>query len=171
MKSLVAILVVLFMFTTVNGATILVPLDQPTIQAGVNATADDDTVLVASGTYTGSGNRDIEIDKRIVVMSEEGPDSTIIDCQNVDGGFVFIDVGNSTELVGFTIKNAPSSKRAIDCDESGPSIINCVITENSGGGLNFYWATSGDYPYIINCEISNNSASNGAGILLSGNGR
>ena len=94
MKSLVAILVVLFMFTTVNGATILVPLDQPTIQAGVNATADDDTVLVASGTYTGSGNRDIEIDKRIVVMSEEGPDSTIIDCQNVDGGFVFIDVGN-----------------------------------------------------------------------------
>ena len=30
-----------------------------TIQAGVNASSDGDTVLVAPGAYTGDGNRDI----------------------------------------------------------------------------------------------------------------
>ena len=42
------------------GATIHVPQDQPTIQAGVDAAVDGDQVVVAAGTYTGPGNRDID---------------------------------------------------------------------------------------------------------------
>jgi len=37
-----------------------VPRDYPTIQAAVNAAVDGDEVIVAPGTYTGEGNRDID---------------------------------------------------------------------------------------------------------------
>lgn len=66
----------------VQSATIHVPADQPTIQAGIDAASDGDTVLIAPGTYTGDGNRDIDFKgKSIVVKSEVGPEQTIIDCQ------------------------------------------------------------------------------------------
>lgn len=64
-----------------SASTIHVPADQPTIQAGVNAAVDGDMVLVADGTYTGDGNRDMDFwGKAIVVMSENGAPETIIDC-------------------------------------------------------------------------------------------
>jgi len=62
--------------------TIHVPFDQPTIQAGIIAASDDDTVLVADGIYTGEGNRDIDfLGKLITVQSEHGAESCIIDCE------------------------------------------------------------------------------------------
>ena len=43
-----------------RAATLNVPAQYPTIQAGVNAAVNGDTVLVADGTYSGPGNRDID---------------------------------------------------------------------------------------------------------------
>jgi hypothetical protein len=69
---------------------IRVPYEKPNIQAGIDAAVDGDTVLVASGTYTGTGNRDIDFKgKAIVVMSESGPENTIIFCQRKGRGFYF----------------------------------------------------------------------------------
>ena len=59
-----------------------VPADQPTIQAGLDAADNGDTVLVADGIYTSDGNRDIDFPcKNIVLKSENGPLTTIIDCE------------------------------------------------------------------------------------------
>jgi len=71
------------------------PADFNNIQAAINDANDGDTVLVADGTYTGEGNRDIDfLGKAIIVRSENGPENCIIDCQGSEAqphqGFFFI---------------------------------------------------------------------------------
>jgi hypothetical protein len=53
-----------------------------TIQAAINAAQSGDTILLASGTYTGAGNRDLSISgKSLNILSQAGPDQTIVDAQ------------------------------------------------------------------------------------------
>jgi len=87
--------------------TIHVPGDQPTIQAGIDAALNGDTVLVADGTYTGTGNRDIDfLGKAITVRSENGAESCIVDCEQAGRGFIFQSGENQDSILqGFTIEN------------------------------------------------------------------
>jgi hypothetical protein len=72
-----------------EAATILVPSQQPTIQDGISAAAAGDTVLIAPGIHFGAGNRDISfLGKDVVVMSEQGPESTTVDCEALGRGFL-----------------------------------------------------------------------------------
>ncbi|MBN2170263.1 MAG: right-handed parallel beta-helix repeat-containing protein [Candidatus Krumholzibacteriota bacterium] len=48
----------------------------------MDAAADGDTVMLADGTYTGEGNRDLETYWRLTLCSQSGnPDACIIDCE------------------------------------------------------------------------------------------
>ncbi len=54
-------------------ATLCVPADYPTIQAGIDAAVDGDTVLVADGTFTSEANQNITMrSKLLTVQSENG---------------------------------------------------------------------------------------------------
>jgi len=176
----------LILFPSINTfATIKhVPSEYPTIQDGIDASVDGDTILVADGTYTGDGNRDIDfLGKAIMVMSENGAESCIIDCNGGIGGFYFQN-GEGTESVlkGFTITGSPWMSGAIYCNTSSPTIIenrvignelwgiyctdsspiigNNVISENNRGGIRC-WVSS---PIILHNIISDNIAVNGGGI-------
>jgi len=151
--------ILLFSSIVVTGAVIHVPSDQPTIQAGIDAAVDGDTVLVADGTYTGSGNRDISFrGKAITVRSESGAENCIIDCEEQGSGFHFTN-GESLDSVldGFTIRNGESfDGGGIFCNGSSPTITNCTFSDNTadyfGGGFFCYLSS----PTITNCTFSAN---------------
>ncbi len=151
-----------------GGDIIHVPGDQPTIQAGINAAVDGDTVLVADGTWTGPGNKNLDFrGKAITVTSENGAEFTIIDCEGNGRGFIFQSgEGEDSVVSGFTITNGyidGMNGGGIDCwASSSPTITNCTIsgnTANGGGGI----ACEGSSPTITNCTISGNTAARGGG--------
>jgi len=149
-----------------------------TIQAGIDATVHgwDYTVLVADGTYTGEGNRDIDFRGRtITVRSENGPESTVIDIGGTDQdqhkGFILQSGEGADALIsGFTIQNGYTSQYGggIYTWRSAVSVIDCVITDcraNSGGGI-YLTAWPGDAPVISRCTVTNNSGGRGGGMYF-----
>lgn len=143
-------------------AVIEVPADQPSIQAGIDAAKDGDTVFVADGIYRGEGNVNIDFKgKQIIVKSENGPKTTIVDCQSKFNtrGFIFQNQEtNDVVLEGFTVTHGNHEDRGgIYCSYSAPTIKNCYIQSNKGG---IYCVDSN--PKIIDSNISNNHS--GAGV-------
>jgi len=135
--------------------------DAPTIQAAIDSSTHGDTVLVAAGTYTGDGNRDISLlGKRIVVKSELGWNTTIIDCQagpaDAHFGFHLSDLEDSNSVVdGFKITNSFTDElAAIYLDGSSPLIQNCALVENEGSGIE---CANQSYPLIYGCKFYTNS--------------
>ncbi len=155
-----------------QSAVIHVPGDQPTIQAGIDAAVEySDTVLVATGVYTGPGNRNIDFGgKAVVLKSQNGPEATIIDCEgglsNASRGFVFDSGEDFTTIVeGFTIRNGyryvndttVTYGGGIRCDSTSPTIVNCVIEDcwaMMGGGI----FLNGGAPRFVNCTVRRNYA-------------
>jgi len=144
-----------------------VPGDVPTIQDAIDASLTGDTVRVAEGTYTGTGNRDLDFwGKNIVLESENGPEVTIIDCQGTlleqhRGFYVHYGEDSSCVIDGFTITNAYDEpdpyydKAAVYCKSSSPSIRNCTITDNTCCGI--YCVGETVALRIIDCIISFNT--------------
>jgi hypothetical protein len=79
-RTIVVFLLTLIVVPAASAAVIHVPADQPTIQAGIDAAMNGDTVLVADGTWRGPDNRDLNFrGKAITLQSENGPHNCIID--------------------------------------------------------------------------------------------
>ena len=149
-----------------------VPQDYPTIQEAIDVAVYLDTILVADGTYTGEGNKNIEfLGKTIIVQSENGPESTVIDCENDGRGFYFNDHETpEAKLVGFTIMRGYDDYYGggIRCKSSSPTILNCKIidceTDRNGGGISCFYTST----VIANSLIANNRAAYGGGLSDSG---
>ncbi len=143
-----------------------------TIQAAIDATHryEGDEVEIGDGIYTGSGNRNLDLaGKEIVVRSANGPDNCVIDCGAEAGGTgieedirAFYFRRGETEMSvirGLTLTRA--SAGAIYCNRSSPVLTDCKIIGNAGPGIYCYRSA----PVIMGCKIAANVASHGAGIF------
>jgi hypothetical protein len=112
------------------------------IQEAINAAYEGDVVIVLDGTYTGTGNQDIDFSgKAITVRSQNGPKNCILDCQDLykANGFHFSNgEGLNSVLNGLTVLNSYWS--GIEWYNGSPYILNCSIINNGrsdsdGGGI------------------------------------
>jgi hypothetical protein len=146
--------------------------DATTIQAAVDRAAEGDTILIAAGFYSGEGNRDIDqAGKNLVIRSEKGADSTVVDCGGASGeihwGFWYISGEDSTTVLdGLTIRHAAIG--GVYCSGSSPVVRGCLIDScitaggARGGGMYF----NKSFSKIIDCTVTNNRIdTNGGGIF------
>jgi hypothetical protein len=125
-----------------------------TIQAGINAASDSDTVLVHPGTYVENINFS---GKNIILLSEAGANSTTI--QSTAGDAIITGATDSTAaLIGFTVT---STDLGINAGPGGSTRFEDLIIQNCGNrgiNLNDYEGT------LKNVRFYNNeSAGSGAG--------
>ncbi len=170
-KTLVLSIGFICCISLVSANVINVPVDQSTIQAGINSAVNSDTVLVQPGTYLENINF---IGKNITVGSLflTTRDTTYISSTIIDGNgtnsVVKIESGEDATaiLCGFKLTNGYASNGGgIYCNGSSPTIKNVAISSNSatfeGGGI----YCNGSSPKLENVTIADNSAgSNGGGI-------
>lgn len=125
-------LIVGFSAGKVWGADFYVHGSYATIQAGIDAATTGDTVWVANGTWTGTGNKNLTWSgKHITIRSVNGPENCIIDCENSGRGLYFNGTGQTVvdRIEGFTIRNGyvtGNNGGGIYCSNSSPTIIDLL---------------------------------------------
>ena len=154
-----------------TAATINVPADYTTIQAAVDVASNGDEILVAPGTYTGTGDEVVSTDGKAITIKASGtPEETIIDGEGARRVLLCSSSeGADTIIEGFTITGGGNTSYGggIFCSSSSPTLTGCTISGNTAGdGGGIY--CSGSSPTINGCTISDNTAGHGGGIRCSG---
>ena len=166
-----SILLITTLIASSIARTIHVPLDQPTIQIGLNVANEGDTVLVAEGTYyeniiwqavngvklIGAGQEDCIIDG--------GQLSNVIRFRFELGGII----DTTTMISGFAIQNGLYSYDyfhggGIHCSRAGPIIRDVILRDNYslyGGGI---YCNHQPGAHLQNVVISGNTAFHGGGV-------
>ena len=144
--------------------TIRVPGDFPTIKMAIDSSIDGDTVLVADGVYSGSGNTNLVINKDVLVVSQNGPDHTTLDAAAGPNLMRRIIAAMSEgEVRGFSLTNGymvyfnevPSYGGAA-CIGGTATMRNCYFSNNSadfGGAVSM-----GQGARLVSCKIEDNLA-------------
>jgi len=162
-----------------------VPADQPTIQDGINAANNGDTVLVADNIYFENINfigKAITVASVYIIYGDTNHiNNTIINGSqpvNLDYGstVTFITGEDTTSVLsGFTITGGTGLNQSslymglgggVSCYNAGAKIINNKIINNTvsnlsypaGGGIGFIKGSSNSWVVISNNVISNNTA-------------
>ncbi|MCD4744989.1 MAG: T9SS type A sorting domain-containing protein [Bacteroidales bacterium] len=172
----ITILFLLFRYLSLNATIITVKQDGTgnylTIQEGINASSNSDTVLVYQGTYFENidfNGKCINLASLYLTTQDESYiHNTIID-GNQNGSCVLIKSGEdeNTVLCGFTILNGSGygtyyTGGGIYVKNSKPRINNCIIKNNSavqGGGI--YCKNTNIF--LKGSNINNNHATDAAG--------
>jgi predicted outer membrane repeat protein len=150
-----------------QAATHRVPSEYPTIQAGIDACQDGDTVLVAAGVYSCAGNTELRFNEvRCSLRSEAGSGETMIDCLGNGAAFSLSQDGASEAIIeGFTLQGAGSNPGgAIRANEDSLTIRDCRFVDNAsgfGGAIDF----ANGKLRVERCVFDENTASYDGGAI------
>jgi len=154
MKKVLFIAALVLLAPSIYATIINVPMDQPTIQAGIDAASSGDTVFVAVGTYV----ENVVIDKTISLIGE-AENSTIIDGSN--NGDVVLITANGVTIRNFSIENGGGFQYpAVDIDagieikDADSCVIEfCNLEDNNAAGLALM---ASSYNTVAQCVVINN---------------
>jgi len=154
-----------------------------TIQAGLDAASNDyDIVQVANGTYTGTGNKDLNMHGRSLMLVSAGTaGDCIIDCEYDGRGFNLTNSEPREAVIArlsVTHGQVSDDGGAVCLDPASPTVVECRFGNNAAtntssgagrGGAVWVDATAGTSdPAFIECAISWNYAKReGGGICCS----
>ena len=165
-RQFLLLLLVITIPCTVSATILDVPNSYPTIQSAINASANEDTVLVQPGTYFENidfGEHSIVLASLFLTTGDEAHvTSTIID-GNSAGSVVTVEFWNSTNLiVGLTLRNgAAAIGGGLHFAGSNITLQNLVVTGNQatvmGGGLGLEALFTAEVA-VIDCLIENNTS-------------
>jgi len=144
-----------------------VPADFETIQAGIDAADDGDTVLVQPGEYVENLNymgKEITVSSLILITDNPAfIDETIIDGNQQDCVVCFDhNEDRNSILRGFTITNGIQDwGGGIDCQpNTSPTLVDLLVIENEaregGGGIH---CSTNSTPLILRVTLANNNNS------------
>jgi hypothetical protein len=170
------------LFTSVIAEVIVVPDQQPAIQAGIDAASNGDTILVQPGTYFESINfngKNVVVASTFILNADTSLISqTVIDAE-CNGSVVTINSGESDDarLIGFTLTNGCGTDingsmdgGGIYCENSDPVLDHLRIVNNAasgmGGGVGGGICFRNSSAHVKNSVFINNSANRGGGIRV-----
>jgi hypothetical protein len=160
MKTTLKSFVVCLLSTGVIQATIIkVPADHPTIQAGIDAAANGDTVLVSTGKYLENINfkgKNIVVGSMFLTTGDTSYISQTVIDGNKRGTVVTFDKGenDAAALTGFTITNGQGKDQA----PTGAWPYDYI-----GGGIT---CRNNSNPRLVHLRIIGNTAPFGGGICI-----
>lgn len=132
-----------------------------TIQAGIDAASNGDTILLEPGTYTGVGNRDVDFNgKAVIVTSVSGAALTVIDCQGLGRGFTLTSGENENSVIsGVTIMNGTADYGGgIYIAGWGAEVNDNLFADNDAGSWGGGLYALGTTATVSNSVIADNSA-------------
>ena len=144
-----------------------VPSRYPTIQDAVDISFEECTIVLSDGTYKGKKNTNINLyGKPIRLHSINGPDATIIDCEQKSRALTMSD-GNRSHFSGISFINGKEPDGgAIFIKDSSPQFTNCLFSKNtatSRGGAIYLRASNPTFTDTVFSENSATASSYGNG--------
>ncbi len=140
-----------------------VPGEYATIQAGIDASSDGDTILLAPGAYTGPGNNEIALGgKDVLVTGSEEPEATVLDGGGSGAVFRMEYSGedSNTIVAKMTITNATWG---IFISGASPALYDLIVSSCSTGVGSLSAEGGGIFPVIERSRF----ITNGIGLALS----
>ena len=167
-----AVIITVALYVQICHTAILhIPSDYLTIQSGINASTNGDTVLVHPGIYQEKliiQGRSIVLASKFLTTSDTSYiDSTILDGNGAGIVVTIVEVDNNSVLAGLTIRGGSDQAGAgISCSFSDLTISDNIICGNFaeiGAGIGCWFSS----PTIKNNKIIDNIVTGvGAGIAL-----
>ena len=135
-----------------------------TLNESLTVAQNGDTVMIASGTYTGNDNLNLTIAKRLNFI-KYGDGEVIFDAESQSR--IWSVTASLTNIIGLTFKNgkANGDGGAIYWVGADGNVSGCNFTgntANNGGGAIFWY---GDNGTVSGCNFTGNTANNNGGAI------